>query len=244
MPKGKRRKTKNLFLMGLAALLPTIITILILVVAFNFLNDNIANPIGRGVLKLLGLILGDNVAFLEGKPWLASVIGFPITIIVVFVVGYLAASWLGKKVFKMIETWVLNRFPVIRSIYPYAKQFSDLFLSEDKKVAFQKVVAVEYPRQGLYSLAFVTSEGMKDLNKATGKTSITVFIPSSPTPITGYTIFVPREDIIELSISVDEAIRLSISAGVLIPPHQLTNLQESPASSSGGSAVKESPTLL
>lgn len=236
MPEEKPKKTRNLFFMGLAALLPTIITILILVVAFNFLNDNIANPIGRGVIKLLGLILGDNVAFLKEKVWIASVLGFPIAIIIVFVVGYLAASWIGKKFFKIIETWFLNRFPVIRSIYPYAKQFSDLFLSEEKRVAFKKVVAIQYPRQGLYSLAFVTSEGMNDLNNATGKTFITVFIPSSPTPFTGYTIFVPREDIIELSLSVDEAIRLAISAGVLIPPRQLTNLQKPPV-------VNEPPAL-
>jgi uncharacterized membrane protein len=193
------------------------------VLAIRFLYHYIAQPLGEGVIRLIGFIMASDVSGALSNTWLLGLIGFPLAIIIVFFAGYLTASFLGRAILRLIENWVLRRFPVVRSIYPYAKQFSDLFLSSDKKgQVFQRVVAVQYPRAGIYVIGFVTSGGMKDIDTASGKKSISLFIPSSPTPFTGYTIFVPEEDTIPLAISVDEAIRLLVSGGVLIPPPQGT----------------------
>lgn len=219
------KRHKSLFLRGVVALLPTLITLFIVVLAVRFLYHYIAQPLGQGVLKLIGFISGANVSGVLSDAWLVGLIGFPVAIIIIFFAGYLTAGFLGRAILRGLEKWVLGRFPIIRSIYPYAKQFSDLFIASDKRVAFQKVVAVQYPRQGIYTVGFVTSEGMKDLDVRLGKKSVSVFIPSTPTPFTGFTIFVPQDDIIPLSITVDEGVRLVVSAGVLIPTQQLTTLK-------------------
>jgi uncharacterized membrane protein len=99
------------------------------------------------------------------------------------------------------------------------KQVTDFVLSE-KRAAFRTVVAVPYPRPGIYSLGFVTGEGWKSINRASGGEMVQVFIPSSPTPVTGYVVFVRRDEIVELDLTVDEALRFSISGGVIVPPRE------------------------
>jgi len=223
----KPKKRKNPFLIGLAVLLPTLITIFVLYLALSFLNKYIALPLGIGVVELVGLFTNIDTVALRENIWVISLIGFPLAIALVFAFGYIAATYLGKFILKGLEKWVITRFPVISSIYPYAKQFSDLFFSEsEEKVKFQKVVALEYPRPGVYQIGFVTSDGLKDLNKATGKKTISVFLPTSPTPFTGWTVFISTDQVIPLSLTVDEAIRLIVSGGVLIPPHQLEELKD------------------
>ena len=85
-------------------------------------------------------------------------------------------------------------------------------------------MAIQYPRKGIYSIGFVTSEGLKDVTNETGVEMVSIFIPSSPTPITGYTILVPREEVLHLNMTADEALRFTISAGVILPPSQLPPL--------------------
>ena len=103
-----------------------------------------------------------------------------------------------------------------------------LFTTTYLWVAYNRVVAVEYPRRGIWSVGFQTGEAMKSIVPKSGD-SVTVFIPSSPTPFTGYTVTIPRADLIELPISVEEAIGFAISAGVLRPPSQ--SLSASPETS-------------
>lgn len=221
-----RRGVKNPFLTGLIVVLPTLITIFILVIAFRFLNNNIAEPIGLGVLHLLALISGADLSAWETSAWVVAFIGFPLAIIIIFLLGYAMATFIGRNIIKTFEDWVLKRFPIISTIYPYAKQFIDLLFADDKKTAFKMVVAVQYPRTGLYSLGFVTSDGMQSINSSVGKDCVSIFMPSSPTPFTGYTLFVPKDDIIPLKLSVDEAIRIVVSGGILIPPEQLVKLKK------------------
>ena len=128
------------------------------------------------------------------------------------------ATLVGRRVLSRFESG-MSKFPVVKVIYPYARQVVEFFMRE-KAVTFHSVVAIEYPRKGLYSIGFVTGLGMKTLSRAANREMINLFIPSSPTPITGYTIFVPVEDAIPIPISVDEAIRFAISGGVLVPDAQ------------------------
>ena len=121
----------------------------------------------------------------------------------------------------------MQQIPVVRSVYPYTKQLVEFFLTETE-FEFDTVVAAPYPTDGVYSIAFVTSEGMKTINEALGgKRYVSMFVPTSPMPMTGYTVFIDAEKLIPLPISVDEALRVTISAGVLIPPHERVEELES-----------------
>jgi uncharacterized membrane protein len=110
--------------------------------------------------------------------------------------------------------------PVIRKVYPYIKQLVDFLISDEDKPKFSRVVAVEYPRKGIWSVGFMTGGSLQSIETQLPD-SITVFIPSSPTPFTGYTITVQRKDSIDLPITVEEAIRFAVSGGVLVPDHQM-----------------------
>ncbi|MCK4909640.1 MAG: DUF502 domain-containing protein [Planctomycetes bacterium] len=238
-PEGKKKGFRNPFITGLIALLPTLITIFVLVIALRFFINNFGRPIGQGILyvvKWMGWINKGQLTDLSGDVWVTSILGFPLMILVVFLVGYFMTSVVGRKVFRLLEQWLLNKFPVVKNVYPHAKQFTQVFLADSNQKKFKRVVALEYPRLGLYSLGFVTSDGMKDINAAAKKNCISVFVPSSPAPVTGYTIFLSPEDTIPLNVSVDEAFRVLISGGVLIPPHQLTSWRTADISGRGDDA--------
>lgn len=220
------KKIRSPFFTGLVALLPTMITIFIIVLAFNFMNNNIAHPIGFMVLTFLEIISGKNLSEWKADPWAITLIGFPLAIIIIFILGYIMATLIGRNLLKWLENWFLKKFPLVNAIYPYAKQFTDILFTEDKKAAFKMVVAIQYPRLGIYTLGFVTSDGLKSLNDVTGHENVCIFIPSSPTPFTGYTIFVPRKDIIPMKLSVDAAIRTLVSGGILIPPEEVVKLKQ------------------
>ncbi|MFW6163541.1 MAG: DUF502 domain-containing protein, partial [Planctomycetota bacterium] len=128
-------------------------------------------------------------------------------------------SFIGRRIIRVTERFLL-KVPFIKVIYPYVKQVTDFILSE-KQVTFRKVVAVPYPRDGMYSMGFVTGHGWRTIRDFTGTDYVQVFIPSSPTPVTGYVIFVKPEEMIDLHITVDEALRFSVSGGVIVPPREL-----------------------
>jgi uncharacterized membrane protein len=226
---------------GLRALLPTVLTIGVIVIVYNFFADSIVAPVNRGIRtflvstwpgrQVLDIVLEADLDILTRKqvaevldqayrsaPWLEPLIGFTVAFGLVFVAGSILATLVGKRILGRFEG-AMSHFPVVKVIYPYARQVVEFFMRE-KTVQFNSVIALEYPRRGLYSLGFVTGLGLKDLNKASGETLINVFIPSSPTPVTGYVIFLPLKDVIPIPITVDEAVRFAISGGVIIPEGQ------------------------
>jgi uncharacterized membrane protein len=169
-------------------------------------------------------------------------VGLVVSVLLVLTLGSLAGGFLGRSMLLRGERF-FAKIPLVRSIYPYAKQLVDFFLAE-RSFDFDTVVAVPYPRHGLYSMGFVTSSAMKTLRKASGDNLISLFIPSSPMPMTGYTIFVPVEDVVPLPITVDEALRTIVSGGVLIPPHERVPISvEEVLAEAHGSAARERPDL-
>jgi uncharacterized membrane protein len=155
-----------------------------------------------------------------GKFWVkghGSIVGFIIALIGVCVVGVLLASYVGKTLWRMAENFIMNT-PILKSVYPYIKQLTDFFLKqEDKKQFFSRVVAVEYPRNDIWSLGFVTGTGFKNVANNLKKEFTTVFIPTSPTPFTGFVITVPKELVIDLDMSIEESFRFIVSGGVISP---------------------------
>lgn len=141
--------------------------------------------------------------------------GFLIAFIVVVFIGAFLASFIGRTLWRMFER-AFMKAPIVRKIYPHIKQVTDFFLTKEK-LAFSGVVAVEYPRKGVWSIAMVTGNGLEKINENHQKDFLTLFIPTSPTPFTGYVVMVPKDEVVELNMSVEEALRFIISAGVISP---------------------------
>jgi len=158
-----------------------------------------------------------NVALWEiaFKKYRLHVLGFLIAIILVYFVGFFLASFIGRTSWRAAEA-MLSRTPLVGAIYPNVKQVTDFLLS-DRKVEYSGVVAVQYPRKGLWSLGLRTGAPMERVQRAASEELVTVFIPSSPTPVTGYVIQVPVTEVIDLNMTIDEALRFTISGGVIKP---------------------------
>jgi uncharacterized membrane protein len=152
------------------------------------------------------------------EAWLPVAIpglGVILTIIVLLVTGLLAANIVGRSVVGGWES-LLKRIPVVRSIYSAAKNFAEIVFS-DSGNAFKKVLLVEYPRKGIYSLTFQTSTEMGEVQGRTGEDVICCFVPTTPNPTSGFIIIVPKSEVIELDMTVDEAAKLIMSLGVVVP---------------------------
>jgi uncharacterized membrane protein len=149
-----------------------------------------------------------------------SIAGFVIAVVVVLIVGALLASVVGRALWRLIEGFIMNT-PLLRRVYPYVKQVTDFLLTQDEqRQLFSRVVALEWPRKGVWSIGFVTGSGLKKVVDNVEKEFLTILIPNSPTPVTGYVIMVPKEQTIALDLTVEEAFRFTISAGVITPTGQ------------------------
>ncbi len=153
-------------------------------------------------------------------------LGILLTIIILLVTGVLAANIVGRSMVGLWES-MLERIPVVRSVYSGAKNFAEMVFS-DSSQSFKKVLLIEYPRKGLYSLAFQTSSALGEVQGRTGEDVICTFVPTTPNPTSGFIIIVPRKDVIELDMEVDEALKMIISLGVVIPNWRRQDLGELP----------------
>lgn len=191
------RLFRRYFFTGLATLFPVAVTLWLVVTIFRIADG------------LLGQYLGFSIPGL----------GLVITVLVILIVGVLSAHFFGRVLFQTIEVW-LSRLPVIKKVYPAVKQLTEfLFNEQNRRTTFRRVVLVQYPRPGAYSIAFVTNEARTDV---TGKpqTLLTLLIPNPPSPFTGPIIFVPEEDVMLLTLSIEEAVKLIVSGGVVASPLQ------------------------
>lgn len=150
--------------------------------------------------------------------WYLAGTGLVVAIILIYLAGVVLGGLIGRRAYARIEG-LIGRIPGFKQVYPHVKQLVELVIGE-RPLAFKRVVLVEYPRKGLWTLGLVTSTAMKAVSEQTGRSSITIFIPSTPTPFTGFTISVPEDDVVDLPISIDEAIRFVLTGGVLIPERQ------------------------
>ncbi len=222
-------RLKSYFLRGLAVLLPTILTIWIFIWGYKFIQSNISIHINRGLvwitLKIRGFQWSDEAAKeLWSNFWVygcGQIAGFVIALVFVCVVGWILASVVGRTLWRLIEKFIMNA-PFLRRVYPYIKQITDFLLAQDKKdQLFLRIVAVEYPRKGIWSLGFVTGEGIKSLAGNLNKEVLSVLVPTSPTPFTGFVMMVTKDDVIDLDISIEDAMRFVISGGVITPSMKL-----------------------
>ena len=152
------------------------------------------------------------------EAWLGVAIpglGVILTIIVVLLTGLLAANFVGRSIVGGWES-LMERIPIVRSIYSAAKNFAEIVFS-DSGSAFSKVLLVEYPRKGIYSLTFQTATDIGEIQGRTGEEVVCCFVPTTPNPTSGFIIILPKKDAIELDMEVDEAVKLIMSLGVVVP---------------------------
>ena len=136
-------------------------------------------------------------------------------LLVTVITGLIVTNLFGRK---LVQAWesLLGRIPVVRSIYQSAKQVAETVFSSSGK-SFRKVLLIEYPRKGLYTLAFQTGSSSGEVQAKTGEEVTTVFVPTTPNPTSGFIILVPTKDVVELEMNVDEALKMVISLGMVEP---------------------------
>lgn len=153
-------------------------------------------------------------------------LGVIFTFLLLVITGMLAANFIGRAFVKGWES-LLDRIPVVRAVYSAVKKFAEMVFS-DKSESFKNVLLIQYPREGLYSLAFQTSSELGEVQGRTGEEVVCTFVPTTPNPTSGFIIIVPRKDVIVLDMDVDEALKMIISLGVVIPTWREDQLGELP----------------
>jgi uncharacterized membrane protein len=194
-------RLRKYFITGLAVVVPVFLTVYVSVVLFRF-TDNI-----------LGMFL--NVYFRDILGFYIPGLGVLIFLLLILSVGFLANRYIGKRIFPLIDRW-FSSLPLIRNIYPTFKQVISFVLAQ-KEFGFKKVVLVEYPSNGIWSLGFLTNEEFQKLSQISNRVMVSIFMPTSPGPFTGFVIFVAKEDLRFPDISIADAFKIIISGGVFKP---------------------------
>jgi len=160
-------------------------------------------------------------------------LGVILAVVVLLLTGLLAANFVGRA---FVGGWesLMDRIPFVRAIYSGAKNFAELVFS-DSSQSFKKVLLIEYPRKGVYSLAFQTATDLGEVQGRTGGDVVCCFVPTTPNPTSGLIIIVPKKDIIVLDMDVDEALKMIISLGVVIPTWSKAQTAELPFEMPGDS---------
>jgi uncharacterized membrane protein len=191
-------RTKRYFITGLVVVIPVFLTFYVLLAIFNFL-DNILGRFLEGYFKRT---FGFDIPGM----------GFLIFLLVIFFTGFFASRFIRYKIFIRFEKW-FSGLPLISNIYPAVKQII-LFVSAQKEFGFKKVVLVEYPGKGIWSIGFLTNEGFDNVNRSLGKEMFTVYMPTCPNPLTGSVVFIAKEEVKFPDISINAALNIIISGGV------------------------------
>lgn len=199
-----RRKLKYYFLTGLLVVVPVAMTLLVVRWLVRFMDG------------LLFTVLPEALRpeELYGIP--VPGIGLIATLLLILLIGVLAANIFGRSLVTFSER-VVDRIPVVKGIYTLFKQVSDTVFKRDRG-AFRKVVLIEYPRKGIWAVAFVTGVSEGEVQEVTEKRLVNVFVPTTPNPTSGFYILVPDDELIELKMTVEEAFKLIISGGMVTPP--------------------------
>lgn len=140
-------------------------------------------------------------------------------VVVLYVLGKLLAAGVGTIFWRAFESLV-DRIPIIRNVYSSVKQVTDFAFNDDEKLEYTRVVAVEYPRKGIWSIGFVTGESFLTIREAAGEPILSVLMPTSPMPATGFAITVRKSETIDLDITIDQAIQFCVSCGVVVPENE------------------------
>ncbi|MDR5172206.1 DUF502 domain-containing protein [Methylobacillus pratensis] len=193
---------KSYFITGLLVLVPLCITIWVLSTLIGLMDQS---------LLLLPESWRPEAQFGRAIPGIGAIL----TLLIVFVTGLIATNFFGRRIIQFWEA-LLARVPVVKSIYYSVKQVSDTLFS-DSGQAFRKALLVQYPRQGSWTIGFLTGQPGGDVANYLQGEYVSVYVPTTPNPTSGFFLMMPRADVVELDMSVDEALKYIISMGVVAP---------------------------
>lgn len=192
-------RLRNYLIAGFLVILPLGVTVFVLVALFRFL-DSLLGPLFRVFgLRVPGLGLVSGVLLILGT-------------------GAMASNVLGRRVVQLFDR-IMLRIPFARTIYAATKQLSDSLLQQNRG-AFREAVLLEWPRDGLYTVGFVTGETRGEAQAKTAERVVNVFVVTTPNPTTGFLCLVPESQIVPLEMSVEDALKLVMSAGIVTPPYR------------------------
>lgn len=212
-------KLRRLFLTGLIFILPLYITWILVKLVIAWLKGLLHDTFHLVFSLTFGSVLGDYYDKIE---WIfLFLIGLPIVLTFIVLVGWAAKNIMGKRVLGWAEETV-TRIPLLGGIYSGARKFVDTVFLKGKE-SYKRVILVEYPRKGCWVIAFVTGESTSTVQQSVGEkegsddTFLNVFVPTTPNPTSGFLVFFRKSDVIPLDLSVEEGLKLVISGGVLAP---------------------------
>lgn len=195
-------KMKKYIIAGLLVWMPLGITFLVVRAIVGFLD--------RTLLLLPYTYQPDNLIGIHIPGF-----GVVLAVVMVLATGMIVANLLGRRIVAAWES-LLARIPVVRNLYAGIKQILEAVLATDGK-SFRKVLLIEYPRKGVWSLAFMTSDDLGEVQEKTAADVVSVFIPTTPNPTSGFVLMVPKAEVIELKMTVEEGLKMIISMGVVVP---------------------------
>lgn len=220
------KRLRNYLVAGLIVLLPVIVTWQLLVWLFNIVDGLLRGVVAR--------VFGHSIPG----------VGFAVTMLIIFLVGILAANYFGRRLIHYGET-LMRRTPIVRSVYVTMKQITDAFVRKEQ-AAFKRVCLVEYPRRGIWTLAFVTSPASRELVEKAGENLVGIFIPTTPNPTSGFLLYVPEKEVVLLDMPVEDGLKLVISGGVVVPQERRKDVfahvaEGQPAMPPAGGAAEAPP---
>ena len=186
-------------------LVPLVITIWVLNLIVGTMDQS---------LQLLPAELQPEAVFGRRIPGLGALL----TLLIIFVTGLAARNFIGERLVRVWEG-LLSRIPIVRSVYSSVKQVSDTVLSPNGQ-AFRKALLVQYPRAGVWTIAFQTGSPAEEVRANVAGDMVSVYVPTTPNPTSGFFLMIPRSEAIELRMSVDEALKYVVSMGVVAPVHR------------------------
>ena len=215
-PEQPRRRfwlrLRNYFIAGIIVVAPIGLTVYLVTLVVGFIDEN--------VLPLLGETYHpDNYL-----PFAVPGIGVVIFVVAMTLTGWLATGLIGRTVVGLGER-ILDRMPVVRSVYSVFKQIFETVFAQSSR-AFRDVVLIPYPREGCWAIGFATGTTRGEVRDAIGDEVVNVFLPTTPNPTSGYLLFLPRKDVIFLDMTVEQGIKLVISGGVVTPETASPNRTE------------------
>lgn len=193
---------RSYFVAGLLLLVPLVITLWVLNLIVSTMDQS---------LQLLPAQLQPEVLFGRRIPGL----GVILTLLIIFSTGLLVRNFIGEALVRIWEA-LLARIPIVRSIYSSVKQVSDTVLSPNGQ-AFRKALLVQYPRAGVWTIAFQTGAPAAEVRAHIAQDMVSVYVPTTPNPTSGFFLMIPRDEIVELKMTVDEALKYVVSMGVVAP---------------------------
>ena len=201
-PRSRARSVRNYLIGGLLVWIPIMVTV--------------------WVVRFLARILDQSLLLLP-SPWRPEALfgmyvpglGVILSLLLLLLTGVLVKNLFGGRMVRGLESLV-RRVPVIGPVYSGAKTFSETVLT-DKGSSFKQVVMVEFPRKGVFSIGFITSEDLEEVQARTAQDVTCVFVPTTPNPTTGFIILVPRDEVVRLDMTVDDAFKMLLTLGVVVP---------------------------